>query len=489
MSVDGPARDVTLTEGALLKPLVILSLPIVASQLLQVAYNIADTFWVGRLGGDAVAALSFSFPPVFMLIGAGGGFAAAGTVLVAQHKGAGNPDRIERVAGQTILFAFLLSVAVGTVGYVIAPGLLALIGATPGSDIHRMAVAYTRTLFVGSSSLFLFFAVGALLRGYGDTRTPLYLMAIGVVINVIIDPIFILGFEDNVLFGALGLSALEELLLSVTGFTGLGVQGAAIATVLSRGIGAGAGVWLLLSGRLDVHIGLGDLRPDPGTMRRILDVGAPLSVEQGLPPLTMTVLTAVVALAGPAAVAAFGIGARIIAVVFLPARGFAQGTETLVGQNLGAGRVDRAKRGVALSAGIVVGVMVLATVVAVMYARPIVSAFIAGPEAGPVIAHGTNYLTIFGMTFVFMGLFRVVTATYRGSGSTREAMAFALIALWIFRVPLAYGGWLVGGDALTIWYGMALGNVLGTLVPALYLLRGTWTEGIVDREGAAAPTD
>lgn len=479
MSRDASDRSVNLTEGDLLKPLVVLSTPIVGSQLLQVAYNLIDTFWVGRLGPDAVSALSFSFPPVFVLIGAGGGFAAAGTVLVAQHKGAGNEDRVPRVAGQTVMFALLLSLFVATVGSVAASHLLSLIGARPGSEIHQMAVGYTRTLFVGSSSLFLFFAVSALLRGYGDTRTPLYLMTFGVVLNVLIDPVFILGFDGDLL-GPVGLAELERSLYAATGFDGFGVQGAAIATVLSRGLSALIGLGLLLSGRVGIHVVLSDLRPDPGMIRRIVEVGAPLSVEQGMPPLTMAALTAVVALTGPTAVAAFGIAMRLVAVTFLPARGFAQGTETLVGQNLGAGQVDRAKRGVLLSGSIVVAAMLGATAVAFFHADVLVGVFISGPDAASVVGHGADLLRIFGATFVFVGLFRVVISTYRGSGSTTLAMVFALVAVWAFRVPFAYLGLRATGTTTGIWYGMALGNVLGTLLPALYLLRGTWTEGVVE---------
>lgn len=486
----GSGREVNLTEGALLKPLLVLSLPIVASQLMQVTYNLADTFWVGRLGQDAVSALSFSFPPVFVLIGAGGGFAAAGTVLVAQHTGAGNEAEVRAVAGQTVLFAFLLSVGVGVVGYIAAPTILRLIGATAGSEIHGMAVAYTRTLFVGASSLFLFFAVSALLRGYGDTRTPMYLMAFGVVLNVLIDPVFILGFDGNGLFAFVGLADVERTLYAATGFAGFGVRGAAVATVLSRGIGALAGLGLLFTGRVGIQLSPRHLRPDPAVIRRIVDVGAPLSIEQAMPPLTMTAMTVIVALTGPVVVAAFGIGMRLVAVTFLPARGLSQGTETLVGQNLGAGQVARAKRGVMLSVALVSVVMVGATGIAYVFAEELMAVFISGPDAAPVIEHGANLLRIFGLTFIFIGLFRVVIATYRGSGSARLAMGFALLTLWVFRVPLAYAGYAVGGDPTGIWWGMAVGNTVGTLVPALYLLRGTWTEGIIDRgEDQAVPTD
>jgi putative MATE family efflux protein len=455
-------RDVNLTDGALFRPLVVLSLPIVASQLMQVAYNLADTFWVGRLGQDAVSALSFSFPLVFVLVGAGGGFTAAGSVLVAQHRGAGNDSAVDHVAGQTVGFVLLVSLAVAAIGYLFAPTVLSLIGTTPGTDIHSM----------------------------GDTRTPMYLMAVGVGFNVLLDPFLVLGFRNNVLFPVLGLADLQSQLYAATGFAGMGVQGAAVATVISRGFTAVVGIAILFSGRVGIDISPSDLVPERETIRQIVEVGAPLGVEQSMTPLTMTVMTAIVAVAGPAAVAAFGVANRIIAVIFLPAQGLGQGTETLVGQNLGASKPDRAKRGVVLSSLVVGVVMVASTVVSLLYAGEIVSLFVSGPGADAVVAHGRDYLTIFGLTFVFMGVFRIVIATFRGSGSAREAMAFALVGLWVFRVPLAYAGLVFGDGATGIWWGMAAGNTLGTLAATAWLLRGTWTDSVVETdEGAPAPTD
>jgi Na+-driven multidrug efflux pump len=220
---DDNARD--LTEGALLKPLVLLSLPIVASQLLQVTYNLADTFWVGRLGQDAVTALSLSLPFVFLMISLGGGLTVAGTVLVSQNTGAGNTDRVSHVAGQTIGFVSLVSVVLAGIGFVLAPYLLPLIGGAADANAIALAVEYTRIIFVGVIFMFGFFIFQALLRGYGDTVTPMYLMGASVVLNVLLDPFLILGFRDNLLFtwaDALPLGvdflALQADLYAATGF-------------------------------------------------------------------------------------------------------------------------------------------------------------------------------------------------------------------------------------------------------------------------------
>lgn len=478
------ARDVNVTDGELLKPLVVLSVPIVLSQMLQVGYNLADTYWVGRLGQEAVSALSYSWPLVFLMISVAGGFTVAGTVLVAQNKGAGNEDRVDYAAGQTLAFVGVVAAVFSVLGYLLAPWLVSLVGATPGTVEYSLSVEYTRTIFLGVVFMFGFFIFQALLRGWGDTRTPLYLMALGVALNVILDPFLILGFDQNVLLSGLGLDGLQSWLYAATGFDGFGVQGAAIATVFSRGVGAILGLVWLFSGKVGIHISLSDLKLDPTMVKRILSLGAPSSVEQSTRALGITVLTALVAFAGDDAVAALGIGNRINSLVFLPALGLARGTETVVGQNLGTDQVDRAKRAVGYSSGIVAVVLALAGIVAYLFAEPIIAIFISG--APEVIAIGADYLQIIGPTFLFIGVFQVVQGGFRGSGSTRTAMAFAILSLWVFRLPPAYLllQWFDMG-ATGVWYAIALSNVLAMIAAVLWFVRGAWADSVIDHETSA----
>ena len=480
-------RDVNVTDGELLKPLVILSLPIVLSQMLQVGYNLADTFWVGRLGQEAVSALSYSWPLVFLMISVAGGFTVAGTVLVAQNKGAGNDDRVDYAAGQTIAFVAVVAAVFSVLGYVLTPSLVSLVGATPGTVEYALSVEYTRTIFLGVVFMFGFFIFQALLRGWGDTRTPLYLMALGVALNVILDPFLILGFDQNVLLSGLGLDGLQSWLYATTGFEGFGVQGAAIATVFSRGVGAILGMYWLVSGKVGIHLSLSDFKLDPTMVKRIVSLGAPSSVEQSTRALGITVLTALVAFAGDDAVAALGIGNRLNSLVFLPALGLARGTETVVGQNLGTDQAERAKRAVGYSSGIVAVVLALAGAVAYLFAEPITAVFI--PGAPDVIAIGDDYLRIIGPTFLFIGVFQVVQGAFRGSGSTRTAMVFAILSLWVFRLPPAYVfmEWL-GMGATGVWYAIALSNVLAMLATALWFLRGTWAESVIGEARESVPT-
>jgi len=473
-----------LTEGSLYKPLMLLSLPIVASQLMQVAYNLVNTYWVGHIGPDAIAAVSFAFPLVFLLISLGSGFAIAGTALVAQHRGADQQRQVDHVAGQTITFTALASAALGVVGWILSPWLVSLIGATPGSTIHLWAVQYTRVTFAGVFAMYGFFVFQALLRGWGDTRTPMYLMGFGVLLNAILDPFLIYGFTDNQLLQLLGLPGLQTTLFHLTGFAGFGVEGAAFATLVSRGVAAAVGLGLLFSGRVGIHLSRRNVIPDPTAIAKIVRVGLPASVDQSTRALGMTVVTALVATSGPTAVAAYGIGIRLNSLVFLPAIGLAQGTSTAVGQNLGAGKPERSRKAVLYAAGTLAVVLAFASVVAWFEAGPIVGIFVgAGADRANVIADGVQFLRIIGPTFLFLGVFRVTTSAFRGSGHTTTAMAFTILSLWVFRLPPAYAllAWF-GLGASGVWYAIAFSNVLTAVLTFLWFRRGTWASAVIEDE-------
>jgi len=480
--------DRDLTDGSLLRPLLALSAPIVLTQLLQVLYNLVDTFWVGRLGQDAVSALSFSWPPVFVLISLGGGITLAGSVLVAQNKGADRLDRVSEVAGQTLAFVTLFSLALGAIGYVMAPTFLRLIGAEPGTAVYGYSVEYMRVIFVGVWFMFGFFVFQSLLRGWGDTKTPMYLMAVSVGVNVLLDPVFIFGFQDNLLFELVGLEELEASLLAATGFTGYGVQGAAIATIISRGLATVPGVALLFTGHLGLELSLSDLRIEGETIEKIISVGYPASIEQSSGALSYTAMTAVIAIIGSTPVAAFGIVARLTSFVFLPAVGLGMAVETAVGQNLGAERQDRARRSVHLALAMLVSVYIVVSALAVYYARPIVGAFIRGEGAATVVDIGAEYMLIVAPTFALMGVFHVIKGCFNGAGSTRATMLFSVTSVWGLQVVPAYVLVRFFDMGTTgAWWAIALMHVGSALLVAAWFRFGAWTDNVVDEEHSATP--
>jgi putative MATE family efflux protein len=485
-STDDDDPSDSITEGSLVRPLFNLAWPIVAIQLLQVMYNVADTLYLGRFSAEAVGALSLAFPLVFLLIAVAGGFTTAGAILVAQYTGAEGDESAGKVVGQTVTVVSVLAAIIGIGGYFYTRPALELLPSDPETavDVVPLAADYMEIIFLGIPFMFGFFVFSSLMRGYGDTRTPMYLMFVSVVLNIALDPIFIFGFENNPLFIWTNTTGLESTLHGMTGFTGWGIEGAAGATILSRGVAAVVGIYLLFGTGIGPAVTLGHLTPDIGFIEDLVRLGTPSMVEQSMSALAMIALTAIVVTFAPPVVAAYGLGNRIISLVFLPAMGVGRAIDTMVGQNLGADREDRATKSVYLAVSTASGVMLFVAVIAVIFAEPIVSIFIGEVDnAAETISFGVEYIRTRSVEFAFIGITQVLLGAFRGAGNTKTAMVISICTLWIGRVGtmclLVFGlGWGASG----IWVGMAMGNTLGAVIAVPWFLRGTWKEKYIDEE-------
>nr|WP_267638976.1 MATE family efflux transporter [Halovenus rubra] len=486
--IDGDDSSDSITDGGLLWPLFNLAWPIVTIQLLQVMYNIVDTLYLGRLSSDAVGALSLAFPLIFLLIAVAGGFTTAGAILVAQYTGAKGDTSAGKVVGQTVTVVGILSVLIGSVGYFYTRPALEILPSDPETSaaVIPLAADYMEVIFVGIPLMFGFFVFSALMRGYGDTRTPMYIMVISVVANIALDPFFIFGFENNPLFIWVNATGLEASLFSATGFTGWGIEGAAAATLLSRGIAATIGMYLLFNTSIGPSVTLSHLVPDLGFIEDIVRLGLPSMVEQSMSALALIALTGIVVTFEPAVVTAYGLGNRIISLVFLPAMGIGRAIDTMVGQNLGADREDRAAKSVYIAASTAAGVMFAVAIVAVAFTEPIVSVFLGDVEnATEAISQGVEYMRIRSVEFAFIGITQVLLGAFRGAGNTKTAMVISICTLWIGRVGtvslLVFG---LGWGATGVWVGMAAGNTFGALIAVPWFLKGTWKEKYIDEENA-----
>lgn len=459
-------EELDLTEGGIVKPLLFLSLPIVVTNLMQVAYNLADTFWLGQYSTEALAAITFAFPMVFLLISLGMGLSVAGSVLVAQHTGAGETREAEYAASQTVTFAFLGSALLAALGYPFIEPFLSLLGASPA--VLPGAVAYMQVVAIGLPFMFGFFVFISLMRGAGDTITPMLVMAGTVVINVVLDPFLINGW-------ALGPIAFPE----------LGIQGAAIATVFSRGLAMAVGVAIMVSGSRGIQINRSDMRPDFQYLRKILRVGVPASIEGTGRALSFNALLVVVGLFSTSVVAAFGIGTRVFSVIFLPAIAVARGVETMSGQNIGAGKYDRAEQANYVAARGLFVILALVGILIFFVPKPIVSAFTDDPA---VIEEGTTFLRYVALSFGFIGIMRAFSGGFRGAGKTIIAAAISITTLGGIRLPVAYlasqyrlpipfAEYVYGVNG--IWVAFFISNIAGAVIAFLWFRRGIWRDGDV----------
>ncbi|NHX41109.1 MULTISPECIES: MATE family efflux transporter [Haloarcula] len=455
----GP-EEFDLTSGGIGKPLFFLSMPIVITNLFQTAYNLADTFWLGQYSTDALAAISFAFPMVFLLISLGMGISVAGSVLVAQFTGAGEEREAEYAASQTVTFAVIVSFGLGIVGYLGVDTFLSLMGAS--EDVLPMATSYMEVISLGLLFMFGFFVFVALMRGYGDTITPMLVMFGSVVLNIIIDPFLIFGWtvvENAPLVGTIS-------------FPELGIEGAAIATVFSRALALVVGLAIMFRGNRGVQIHLRDMAPDLSYLRRLVRIGLPASIEGTGRALSMNLLLVIVAMFPDTVVAAYGIGTRVFSVVFLPAIAVARGVETMTGQNMGADKPDRAAKAAGLAATVLFGVLSLAGVLVWFTAAPIADLFTTDPE---VVEITTQFLRYVALSFGFIGIMRAYTGSFRGAGKTLTAAAISVLMLGVIRFPIAWFAAVPFGET-GIWISFAVSNVAGAIIAYGWYRRGTWRD-------------
>jgi putative MATE family efflux protein len=439
-----------LLEGSIGRSLLSLAVPIALANVLQAAYQLIDAFWVGRLGGSAVAAVSVSTPIMFLTIGLGAGMAIAGSTLVAQYFGARNQDMVDHVAAQTLVMVVLASVVLGAAGYVAAPGILRLMGVAP--DVYRGAVGFMRVSFVGLVFNFFFFMFQSLMRGVGEAKLPVFIVFGTVMLNFVLDPLFIFGWGP---------------------IPAMGVMGAAVATVGTQSIAALVGLTVLLRGRYGIHLAWRDFVPDPTYIKRAFLLGFPASIEQSARALGLTVLTFLIASFGTLTVAAYGVGSTILQVVMIPAMGLSMSVSTLVGQNIGAGNIDRASRIGRLGGWMGFWILTGLGAIAFLTAPRLVAIFV--PNDPDVIAAGATYLRIMALTWGFIGAQFSMTGVLRASGNMLTTMMLTLVSQWVLQFPLAYLlSMHTSLKILGIWWAFPISNVLITLITGAVYAKGDW---------------
>lgn len=394
-----------ITQGPLDRAILTLAGPAVGTTLFQVLFNITDTFWVGRtLGAVALAGVSIASYSIWVMVSIGELVGVGLTAVSARRHGEGDPAAAARAAGTGLVLAALLGVSVGAAGILLLPPLLAVMNAAP--DVTGVAREFLVVQFAGAFLIYGYFVVAATFRSAGDTRTPFVLLGASVLLNVVLDPLLILGIGP---------------------FPELGVYGAALATVLTRALACVVGLGLLVRRRMI----LADW--SSRTARTIARVGAPTMLTGVLFSLIYIWLARVTASFGTPALAALGLGHKIEGVNYMICIGFAIAAETVVGQNLGAGQPARARQAGWSTARFA---LVPATAIALLFlAVPegLVRIFTDDP---PTIAAAALYLRAVAIAQLALPFETVLEGALAGAGFTLWPM-MAVVSLNALRIPLA----------------------------------------------------
>lgn len=439
-----------LTEGSILQSLIRLALPIILANVLHTTYQLIDTFWLGRLSANAVAAVSISFPILFLVLSLGGGLTLGGSVIVAQFFGAENKKKVDYSSSQTVFVIFIISIILALVAYFLAEPMMILIGAE--SPILQDATDYFEVSSFGFIFLFMFFVFQSLMRGIGDVMLPMYVVLITVLLNLVLDPLFIFGYGPIPAYR---------------------VKGAAVASISTQAISAIIGMWILFAGKRGIKIRLSQMKFDWKWTKRLFRIGIPTSIDQSTRAAAMTVIILLVTSFGSEVVAAYGIGVRILSLIVIPALGFAMATTTLVGQNIGARQIKRAEKVGDLSAKIAMIGLTSIGLLLFFFAEPVTRFFV--PNDPQVIKDGALFIKIMAPSFGILGVQQVLNGVFNGAGFTQASLLITVFNLWMVRFPLAF---LLSQNTdleeVGLWWAFPISNILGGLIAFVYFKMGYW---------------
>ena len=443
-------KRINLTEGSPGKSLFIFALPLILGNLFQQFYNMADSMIVGNfVGEEALAAVgaSYALTNVFIMIAIGGGNGSS--VLTSQYLGAKKHGKMKTSISTALITFLAVSLVLGGMGFALNGRILESLN-TPG-NIMGQARLYLGIYFLGLPFLFMYNVLASIFNAMGDSRTPLYLLIFSSLLNVALD------------------------LLSVT-WMGMGVEGVAVATVLAQGISALLSFFLLLK-KLKGYVHDSEDRfrlYDAGMLGAGMKIAVPSILQQSIVSIGMLLVQSVVNGFGSAALAGYSAGSRIESICIVPMIATGNAVATFTAQNIGAGKLDRVKKGYGASYRLVAGFAVLIAVVVSLFNGPVIASFLGGSMSSDAYAAGTGYLSFIAYFFVFIGLKSCTDGVLRGSGDVLVFTIANLVNLGI-RVYAAFHFAPVWGVA-AVWYAVPMGWTANYVISFARYLTGKWRD-------------
>ena len=445
-----------LTEGSMLRHVISFSIPMLLGNMLQALYNTVDSIWVGRyLGPEALGAVSVSFPIIFVLISLVMGTTMGATVLVAQYMGAKQTDMVKRTINNTFVLLTVSAAVVMVLGINFNKQILRLINTPP--EIMTMAADYLNIFLMGLVFMFGYNAVSAILRGLGDSRTPVVFLAISTAINIVLDPLLIIGIGP---------------------FPRMGIAGAALATTIAQGISFFIAVYYLNSRNHLLSINLKSFVFDKHITAKTIKIGIPSGIQMSVVSVGMLAVSSLINSFGTEVVATFGMASRLDQFAIMPSQSISMATSTIAGQNIGAGKDDNVRETVKWATILAVGISALFTLVMQVTPQTVLRLFTTD---GVLLSKAGGALRILSLSYVFSAVMFVTNGFLRGAGDTMATMVFSITSLWLIRLPLAkLLSSVAGFGAKGIWMAIVISSVISMLMSRVYYASGRWkNKGVV----------
>jgi putative MATE family efflux protein len=439
-----------LTQGNEVKTVLVFAAPMLIGNVFQQLYNVVDSIVVGQfVGKAALAAVGASFPIIFLLIAMLMGVTMGSGIMIAQFVGAKDMEKVRRVISTTYIYLLAASLVITVVGLIAARPILILL-ATP-ADVLDQATVYLHIIFTGMLFQFGYNAVSGVLRGLGDSKTPLWFLIIATLTNVFLDLLFVAVFR-------------------------LGVAGAAWATIISQAIAFVPCLLYLQRSKQEVlRLEWKRLVFDKEIFRQSLRIGLPSGAQQTLVALGFMALNRIVNGFGTDVAAGFTAAGRLDSFAGMPAMNFSMALTTFVGQNIGAGKYDRVRRGYLSTLAMSGGFAVLVSLAMVFLKVPLMHIFTTDAR---VIEVGSEYLVIVGSFYILFSSMFITGAVPRGAGDTVIPMFITIFSLWLIRIPLAaYLSSFMGTKG--IWWAIPIAWGGGFAASLAYFLSGRWKRHVL----------
>lgn len=446
--------DTDYTRGDVGRALGLLAIPMMLEMSMESVFAVVDIAFVSRLGTDAIAAVGITEALITVLYAVAVGLGMGVTAMVSRRIGANEREAAARVTGQAIWIGAALSVLIGVTGVTYAADLLRLMGAT--ASVIETGTGFAAVLLGGSASIVYLFLLNAAFRGAGDASVALRSLWLANGLNIVLDPCLIFGLGP---------------------FPEMGVTGAAVATTIGRSIGVIYQLWYLFDGRGRLRFRLRNMMIAPKVMLRMLIISTGGIGQFLIATSSWIVIMRIVAIYGSTAVAAYTIGLRMLEFIWLPSWGLGNAAATLVGQNLGAERPDRAEqstwRAVRYNAIFMTTIGVLLAILA-----PIITGLFSNDAE--VLRYGTSCLRILAIGIPMYAVGMIVTQALNGAGDTTTPTAINFVSFWILQIPLAY--WLATSILHSpngVFFAIVVSESLVTILSVIIFRRGRWKSRLV----------
>ena len=446
-------NDNDYTSGRIGRALGLLAIPMMLEMSMESVFAVVDIAFVSRLGTDAIAAVGITEALITVLYAVAVGLGMGVTAMVSRRIGAQEREAAARVTGQAIWIGAALSLLIGIPGIIYAADMLRMMGAS--DSVVETGSGFAAVLLGGSASILYLFILNAAFRGAGDATVALRSLWLANGLNIVLDPCLIFGLGP---------------------FPEIGVTGAAVATTIGRSIGVIYQLWYLFDGRGRLRFRLRNLAVAPKVMMRMLVISTGGVGQFLIATSSWIIVMRIIALYGSTAVAAYTIGLRMFEFIWLPSCGLGNAAATLVGQNLGAGKPERAEQSTWRAARYNLIFMTTVGLLLVALAPGLAGLFSNDPE---VLRYGTACLRILAVGVPMYAIGMIVTQALNGAGDTVTPTVLNFICFWVLQIPLAY--WLATDVSMGpngVFAAIVVSESLVTILSVIVFRRGRWKHSL-----------